>query len=255
MRRSEEKEARVASPYENRGSEENVADAITSVDRMCKMQDNSDNLLQRSKYSAGMCKGQDYDNLADSNPHLGAIKVRGSKQAGPAEGIGGELLATTGSVLADGSIAEGGYRGRNSKEDTEDEDDGEHADKKEKAVKLKKIFLRILKKAMEFPATSPLLRVWRDSRIAKQSGKEIPAGFYGIEVMNVAEVDKTLQKLLPEVDIGVIGSQNPLHTVADIIGIEHEDADKYIVLQKGRYVPYNARLPPEAKQRVQKLIE
>mmetsp|Transcript_40201 Transcript_40201/g.67408 ORF Transcript_40201/g.67408 Transcript_40201/m.67408 type:complete len:393 (-) Transcript_40201:322-1500(-) len=127
---------------------------------------------------------------------------------------------------------------------------GEGGGKKEKAVKVKKIFLRILRKVMDVPQDSPLLRVWRDSRVAKKSGKHIPAGWYGIEVMDVEEVDATLLKLLPNIPPVTVGNQDPRTTMAAILQIDQSMADDYIVLKKGRYRLNEGRLSPEARLRV-----
>eukprot|EP00854_Cymbomonas_tetramitiformis_P012617 gene12617-14914_t len=125
--------------------------------------------------------------------------------------------------------------------------------KKEKAVKQKKTCLRVLKRLMDIPQNSPLLRVWRDAHVAKKSGKEITAGYYGIEVMDVEEVDNALQKLVPHIDVTLIGSQSPQVTTAGILGITPEIASKCVVMQKGRYHLKSEQFPAEARHMVRAL--
>ena len=52
--------------------------------------------------------------------------------------------------------------------------------------------------------------------MAKKSGKHIPAGWYGIEVMDVEEVDATLLKLLPNIPPVTVGNQDPRTTMAGL---------------------------------------
>ncbi|KAK3277209.1 hypothetical protein CYMTET_14767 [Cymbomonas tetramitiformis] len=125
--------------------------------------------------------------------------------------------------------------------------------KKEKAVKVKKILLRILRRIMEIPPDSPLMRVWRELRYAKKSGKQIAAGWYGIEVMDVDEVDNILSELIPQVDLQLFGNQEPRYTLSGILHLKVEVVQSYIELKNGRYRLDEKDLSPEAKQKIAEL--
>ena len=80
------------------------------------------------------------------------------------------------------------------------------------------------------------LRVWRGSRQAKKSGKMLDAGWQGIEVMHVEEVDATLRKLLPSYAPAKVGAQDPRLTIAEVIGIELRMAEQ-VRLRRDRFPP------------------
>eukprot|EP00241_Pyramimonas_parkeae_P015755 CAMPEP_0114297162 /NCGR_PEP_ID=MMETSP0059-20121206/11708_1 /TAXON_ID=36894 /ORGANISM="Pyramimonas parkeae, Strain CCMP726" /LENGTH=488 /DNA_ID=CAMNT_0001419379 /DNA_START=408 /DNA_END=1874 /DNA_ORIENTATION=- len=131
--------------------------------------------------------------------------------------------------------------------------DGKDGGRKEKAVKVKKIFLRILRKVMDVPQDSPLLRVWRSQRMAKKSGKQLPEGWYGIEVMDVEEVDSTLLKLIPNISPSKVGNQDPRTTISEILEIDQSVSEQYITLKKGRYRLNEQKLDEQGHARVAKL--
>ncbi|KAK3266022.1 hypothetical protein CYMTET_25329 [Cymbomonas tetramitiformis] len=146
----------------------------------------------------------------------------------------------------------------------EDEDDDEvfHIEdlllcsampKREKAVKLKKIFVRILKKVLRLPANTPLLRVYRPSRVARCSQKKIPAGWYGVEVMDVAEVDNMIQKLAPELNPQTVGNSNPLELVAGLIGHPEEKASEFIEMRANRYRLNEGTLSRQSQEKMKSL--
>mmetsp|Transcript_47284 Transcript_47284/g.88174 ORF Transcript_47284/g.88174 Transcript_47284/m.88174 type:complete len:523 (+) Transcript_47284:64-1632(+) len=131
--------------------------------------------------------------------------------------------------------------------------DNEESTKKEKAVKVKKIFLRILRKVMEIPNESPLLLVWREGRIARKTGRQYPPGWYGIEVMDVEEVDSTLLKLIPNISPSKVGNQDPRTTISEILEIDQSVSEQYITLKKGRYRLNEQKLDEQGHARVAKL--
>jgi hypothetical protein len=81
----------------------------------------------------------------------------------------------------------------------------------------------------------------------------LEAGWQGIEVMHVEEVDATLRKLLPLYSPCKVGAQDPCLTIAEILGIDMPMAEMYISLERGRYRLNEDQLSPAAAKAVERL--
>jgi hypothetical protein len=81
----------------------------------------------------------------------------------------------------------------------------------------------------------------------------LEAGWQGIEVMHVEEVDATLCKLLPSYSPSKVGAQDPRLTIAEILGIDMPMAEMYISLKRGRYRLNEDKLSPAAAKTVERM--
>lgn len=95
--------------------------------------------------------------------------------------------------------------------------------------------------------------MWREGRIARKTGKQYPPGWYGIEVMDVEEVDAVIKNLLPELDPKEVGSQDWTVSLATVLQTSPEAVRQYVILKNCRYRLNEAALAPVTCKRVQQV--